>query len=97
MAEVVSRIDRRLSRICKSRGEMPDKPFSGQFVTRISPDLHRQVNVAAMRSGKSLNAWVAEQLANAVQHVGETKEISRSKTSKSHRTSPRAKRPSSPK
>lgn len=23
---------------CKQRGEAPDKPFSGQFVTRISPD-----------------------------------------------------------
>lgn len=51
---------------CKTRGETPDKPYSGQFVTRIPPDLHRQVNVAAMLSGKSLNAWVAEQLERAV-------------------------------
>ena len=55
---------------CKTRGETPDKPFSGQFVTRIPPDLHRQVNVAAVLSGKSLNAWVTEQLQNAVQRVG---------------------------
>ena len=54
---------------CKTRGETPDKPFSGQFVTRIPPDLHRQVNVAAMLSGKSLNAWVAEQLQGAVLRV----------------------------
>lgn len=52
---------------CRERGESPDKPFSGQFVTRISPDLHRRVNDAAARSGKSLNAWVAEQLQSAVQ------------------------------
>ena len=51
---------------CQSRGESPDKPFSGQFVTRIPPDLHRQVNAAAALSGKSLNAWVAEQLRGAV-------------------------------
>ena len=51
---------------CKARGETPDKPFSGQFVTRIPPDLHRQVNVAARLSGKSLNAWVAEQLQGAI-------------------------------
>jgi predicted HicB family RNase H-like nuclease len=51
---------------CKARGETPDKPFSGQFVTRIPPDLHRQVNVAALLSGKSLNAWVTEQLQSAV-------------------------------
>lgn len=52
---------------CEERGESPDKPFSGQFVTRIPPELHRQVNIAATLSGKSLNAWVGEQLQNAVQ------------------------------
>ena len=55
---------------CQQRGEAPDKPFSGQFVTRISPDLHRQLNVAAALSGKSLNAWIAEQLQGAVLRVG---------------------------
>ncbi len=58
---------------CKSRGETPDKPFSGQFVTRIPPDLHRQVNAAALLAGKSLNAWVAEQLQGAVLEIGLTK------------------------
>ncbi len=51
---------------CEERGESPDKPFSGQFVTRIPPELHRQVNIAAAASGKSLNAWVTEQLQAAV-------------------------------
>jgi predicted HicB family RNase H-like nuclease len=55
---------------CKKRGESPDKPFSGRFVTRIPPELHRQVNVAAVISGKSLNTWVAEQLQDAVLRVG---------------------------
>lgn len=55
---------------CRTRGETPDKPFSGQFVTRIPPELHRQVNVAAAVSGKSLNAWVTEQLLGAVLRVG---------------------------
>jgi predicted HicB family RNase H-like nuclease len=54
---------------CASRGETPDKPFSGQFVTRIPPELHRQVNLAASISGKSLNAWVVEQLQAAVAHI----------------------------
>jgi predicted HicB family RNase H-like nuclease len=58
---------------CKERGEAPDKPFSGQFVTRIPPELHRQVNVAAAVSGKSLNAWVTEQLQAAVQRFGAIK------------------------
>jgi predicted HicB family RNase H-like nuclease len=51
---------------CKTRGETPNKPFSGQFVTRVSPDLHRQISLAASISGKSLNAWVVEQLQAAV-------------------------------
>ena len=55
---------------CKQRGEEPDKPFSGQFVTRIPPELHRQVNLAANLSGKSLNAWVTEQLQSALARVG---------------------------
>ena len=32
---------------CKQRGEEPNKPFSGQFVTRVPPELHRQVTLAA--------------------------------------------------
>jgi predicted HicB family RNase H-like nuclease len=54
---------------CEQRGEEPNKPFSGQFVTRIPPELHRQVNLAASSSGKSLNAWVVEQLQTAVARV----------------------------
>jgi len=57
---------------CKGRGEAPDKPFSGQFVTRIPPELHRQVNLAAMLSGRSLNAWVADQLQAAVTRTDST-------------------------
>lgn len=58
---------------CAERGEEPDKPFSGQFVTRIPPELHRKVNLAASMSGKSLNAWVCEQLQTAVSRVLEVK------------------------
>lgn len=54
---------------CAQRGEEPNKPFSGQFVARIPPELHRQVNRAARVSGKSLNAWVVEQLQAAVARV----------------------------
>ena len=32
---------------CAQRGEKPEKPFSGRFVTRISPDLHRNITVVA--------------------------------------------------
>lgn len=51
---------------CAERGESPDKPFSGQFVVRIGPDLHRSCVRSARRSGKSLNRWVTEALEAAV-------------------------------
>ncbi len=47
---------------CEERGEEPDKPFTGNFVVRISPDLHRQLYADAKREGKSLNALVEERL-----------------------------------
>jgi predicted HicB family RNase H-like nuclease len=76
---------------CKQRGEEPNKPFSGQFVTRIPPELHRQVNLAANISGKSLNAWVVEQLQTAVAHV---KLMKKTKTpSNGKRKSRRAEKP----
>ncbi len=67
---------------CEQRGEEPNKPFSGQFVTRISPELHRQVNLAAGISGKSLNAWVAEQLQTAVARVKSIKPATTTATAK---------------
>lgn len=51
---------------CKARGEEPDRPFSGKFVIRLDPALHRLLSSVARVSGTSLNAWVQEQLAEAV-------------------------------
>ncbi|MCY2946086.1 MAG: toxin-antitoxin system HicB family antitoxin [Planctomycetota bacterium] len=39
---------------CQQRGEKPNKPFSGQFVTRISPELHRQVRRQAFPAKASM-------------------------------------------
>lgn len=50
---------------CKERGEKPEKPFSGQFVVRADPSLHRAVVSAAKRAGVSLNKWVTTTLARA--------------------------------
>lgn len=44
---------------CKERGEEPEKPYSGQFVVRVEPPLHRAVVTAAKRAGVSLNKWIA--------------------------------------
>jgi len=51
---------------CEERGESPDKPFSGKFVLRISPELHRKLYASAKREGKSLNAWVTKSLEKVV-------------------------------
>jgi predicted HicB family RNase H-like nuclease len=58
---------------CDERSESPDKPFSGQFVTRIPPELHRRLNATAVISGQSLNAWVTDQLEAVVQRLGLTR------------------------
>lgn len=52
---------------CAERGEEPDKPFSGRFVIRVSPELHRRVFTRARQADKSLNGWVAEVLEAAAQ------------------------------
>src|SRR4051812_12427447 len=49
---------------CKARGEEPDRPFSGKFVVRLSPELHRDVALESQKEGKSLNQWVVEKLAH---------------------------------
>lgn len=51
---------------CAERGEMPDKPFSGKFMVRGNPELHRDLVAAAAKSGKSLNAFVIDTLDKAV-------------------------------
>ncbi|CAA9454638.1 MAG: HicB protein [uncultured Rubrobacteraceae bacterium] len=50
---------------CEERGEEPDKPFSGRFMLRLSPHLHREVYTRARQEGKSLNQWISERLEQA--------------------------------
>ena len=45
---------------CRERGEEPDRPFSGKFIVRIPPEVHREAFLKAKSAGKSLNAWVGE-------------------------------------
>src|SRR4051812_39304776 len=48
--------------MCAERGEQPERPYSGKFLVRVDPRLHREVAMAAARSGKSLNAFASELL-----------------------------------
>ena len=54
---------------CKQRGEDPEKPYSGRFVARFDPELHRRISIAASRSGMSLNAWVREKMQEAIEDL----------------------------
>jgi len=40
---------------CAERGESPEKPYSGQFVLRLDPRLHRELANAAEEQTTSLN------------------------------------------
>jgi predicted HicB family RNase H-like nuclease len=43
---------------CAARGEEPERPFSGNFPVRTTPDVHRSLMLAAARRGVSLNAFL---------------------------------------
>jgi predicted HicB family RNase H-like nuclease len=51
---------------CRQRGEDPDKPCSGKFVVRVSPELHRKLSMQASAERKSLNTVVEQYLASHV-------------------------------
>ena len=53
---------------CDTQGREPNKPFSGQFVMRVDPKLHRELLIQAKHSGQSLNAFVQDKLSQAVNH-----------------------------
>lgn len=43
---------------CAERGESPEKPYSGKFMVRVEPELHKAVAMHAKIEHKSLNSWV---------------------------------------
>lgn len=74
---------------CASRNKAPEKPFSGKFMVRIAPTLHRALVEHAAARGLSLNALVEGTL-SAEFSVAET--VAPAKTE-----APRAARKSKPK
>jgi predicted HicB family RNase H-like nuclease len=54
---------------CVQLGQAPEKPFTGKFMLRLTPDLHRKVFVAAKQSGESINGWVVDQLQHLTANV----------------------------
>ena len=51
---------------CERLGKQPNKPYSGQFRLRLSPDLHARVAIAAESKGKSLNTLISDLIERAV-------------------------------
>lgn len=51
---------------CAERGVKPEKPYSGNFVVRLRPELHRGLAIDAAKEHKSLNTLVAERLEHTV-------------------------------
>lgn len=47
---------------CKAIGKEPDKPFSGRFNLRISPELHQKISLLATKQNVSLNTFVEQAL-----------------------------------
>ena len=47
--------------VCEEKG-IPPKKQAGKFALRLEPDLYRDVTVAAIASGMSMNQFIAERL-----------------------------------
>lgn len=52
---------------CAERGESPEKPYSGKFMVRVEPQLHKALAIKAKTSHKSLNALIHDTLKVAVE------------------------------
>lgn len=50
---------------CAELGQDPNKPYSGNLMLGIPPEIHAAVATAAETGGKSINQWVAGVLKKA--------------------------------
>ncbi len=50
---------------CEKIGKTPQKPYSGNLMLRVAPEVHSRAALAAELAGKSLNQWSEEVLAKA--------------------------------
>ena len=51
--------------LCRSRQESPEKPYSGNFMVRVDPELHRQIATWAQVKSVSINSLVASLIRHA--------------------------------
>ncbi len=56
---------------CAERGEDPEKPYSGKFVVRVEPELHKRIAIEAQNRGVSINALVGEALSKTIDETSQ--------------------------
>ena len=56
---------------CEESGVEPKKPYSGKFVVRIEPELHRAAAALADSQGGSLNSFISKCVEDRLQSVSE--------------------------
>ena len=56
---------------CAARGEDPEKPYSGKFVVRVEPELHKRISIEARKRGVSINALVGEALSKTMDETSQ--------------------------
>jgi len=52
--------------LCEKVGKPPQKPFSGRFNVRLTPELHQKAVQTAATEGMSLNNWITHAVEKAV-------------------------------
>ena len=52
---------------CEKLSRPPQKPYSGNLMLRIPPEVHAAIAMAAEVSGKSINQWATDMFADALQ------------------------------
>ena len=51
--------------LCNAVGKQPQKPFSGRFNVRFTPELHQKAAQTAALEGMSLNSWIVHAVEKA--------------------------------
>ena len=54
---------------CTKENVKPERPYSGKFNLRLSPELHREVAITAKRLNVSINKFVEKALEDEIKYV----------------------------
>jgi predicted HicB family RNase H-like nuclease len=60
---------------CAELSKEPCKPFKGTFNVRVTPELHRQIAMAAADDARTMNGWIASALEFSVERQKAKKSI----------------------